>query len=75
MLGYIYAVVACYIAVLMEYVLVLRNEQHAAVVVCAFAIINFLVIIGWLFDDRKYLMTFRRHQVVLWGKDFNQVIR
>jgi hypothetical protein len=70
MLGYIYAIIACYIGVLFEYVLILRNEDSFAVVVCAFVMLNFLVIIGFLFDDRKYYRTFKLHSITLWNTDF-----
>jgi Flp pilus assembly protein TadG len=71
MLGYIYAIIAVYTAVLMEYVLVLRNEQGASVVLMTLAILLFLVIIGFLFDDRKYYLRFKLHSVAIWGKDLH----
>jgi hypothetical protein len=75
MLGYIYAIIAVYTAVLMEYVLQLRGEYGARNVLMTFAILLFLVIIGYLFDDRQYYRTFKLHSITLWGKDFNRITR
>jgi hypothetical protein len=69
MLGYTYAIAACYIAVLMEYVLELRGEFGARNVIGTFAVLMFLVIIGYLHDDRKYYKRFKLHSVAIWGQD------
>ena len=71
MVGYIYATTAVYIAVLMELVLELRGEYGARNVLMIFAILLFLVLIGFLRDDRQYYRTFKLHSITLWGKDLS----
>ena len=71
MKGYIYAVVSCYITVLFEYVLELRGEYSLRNIVGVFSVLMFLIIIGYLNDDRKYYMRFKLHSITLWGKDLS----
>jgi len=72
MLGYTYAMVAIYTAVLMEYVLELRHEVFARNVLLGLSVALFIIIITLLNNDRKYYKRFKLHATTVWGKDFSQ---